>query len=282
MKPRLSAVAALLGVAGLGCLAAPAAFAQAMANARVLSATPIFEAVPVSQCPPGAYGQYGRYDRQPSGGGAAVGALVGGLIGSQLDNGSGHIAGAILGTLGGAALGNAAEAHELGRAAPCRTAYEQRLTGYDVRYRLAGQTLRTRTAQHPGAWLQVPVAAGYGQPALGANDYGGAVQTYPVTPPPVAAYPLPAYPTPGNLPPDAYGAYGDGYDNGYAYAPPPYPVMRPAPVYVQPAPVYMRPAPVYVRPAPVYVTPVGVSVSIGGRWGHHGHGGWGVRVGPGW
>ena len=54
------------------------------------------------------------------------------------------------------------------------------------------------------------------------------------------------------------------------------------PAYYGPPPVYVQPAPVYVRPAPVYVAPVGVNLSVGGGWGHHGRGGWGLSVGSGW
>jgi len=45
--------------------------------------------------------------------------------------------------------------------------------------------------------------------------------------------------------------------------------------------VSVRPAPVY--PAyPVFVAPVGVNLSVGGGWGRHGRGGWGLSVGSGW
>jgi uncharacterized protein YcfJ len=174
--------------AGLLALAAPGAWAQPMANARVVSATPMVESVPVTQCAP-AYGQ-------PTGGGAAVGALVGGLVGSQLGQGSGQIAGAILGTLGGAFAGNAIEAQQAGYDR-CQTTYQQQVTGYDVRYEWGGRIHRTQMAQAPGVWIQVPVASGYGQPQPPDAAWdGGVVQSYPVAPP-VAAYPLPAEPPQG-------------------------------------------------------------------------------------
>ena len=245
---------------GLLVLVAPGAWAQATASARVLSATPMVQSVPVTQCAPAAYGQ-------PTGGGAAVGALMGGLVGSQLGHGSGHIAGAILGTLGGALVGNAVEVQQAGYGR-CQTVYQQQVTGYDVRYELDGHTYQTQMAQAPGAWIQVPVASGYGQPQPPDTAWdGAAVQTYPVAPPPVAGYALPAEPAVVTAPPSYAPAAPPAYAAG-GYAP-----------YTQPVGT-----PVVVQPAvPVFVAPVGVSLSVGGGWGHHRHGGgWGISVGSGW
>lgn len=255
MKHELAGVSALAGV--LLALAAPAAQAQAWTAARVLSATPVYASVPVQQCAP-VY-------TPPTGGGAAVGALLGGLIGSQFGSGNGHIAGAILGTIGGAALGNAAEASQSAYA-DCRTAYQPQLTGYDVRYELDGRTYTTRTAQAPGAWLQVPVAGVPVQidPQMPWADAGvpGAVVTAPrdgpaigADAPPVAG-PAP-YTTPVGVP--LVRSYG-------------------SPVYA--VPTYAA-APVYVAP-PVVVAPIGLGLSIGGGWGRHGRVGWGVSVGNAW
>ncbi|QTD45679.1 glycine zipper 2TM domain-containing protein [Ottowia testudinis] len=268
----------------VGVLAAGAAGAQTMVNARVLSSTPVWEQVPVPDCG-GAYPGAMR----PSGPGTAVGALVGGLLGSQLGRGSGHIAGAILGTVGGAMLGNAAEA-QAGYPGACGTRYENRVTGYDVSYEVAGRPYRTRMPQDPGAWVQVPA------PEQGYGAYGAApgVQTYPVNPSPMAGYPLPAYPAAGELSaPPEYGGYQATYPPRYSN-PYPYPGPYPAPGYSQAyPPVHAQPvyppqvvypaAPVYVRPAPMYAAPVGVNLSIGGIIGGRGHrrGGWGVGVGSG-
>ena len=233
---RLSSL--MLGT-GLLALAAPGAWAQALVNARVLSATPMVQSVPVTQCQPAAWGQ-------PTGGGAAVGAVVGGLMGSQIGGGSGQIAGAILGTLGGAFVGNAVEAQQAGYGG-CQTAYQQQVTGYDVRYEWGGRVYQTQLAQAPGAWIQVPMAGGYE--------------------PPVATYPVPDGPPMGVVTAPQYAP---------AY-PPTYPVAT-YPAYTQPVGT-----PVYVRPAPVFVAPVGVSLSVGGGWGHRWRGGgWGISVGNAW
>ena len=268
----------------LGCLVAGTATAQPMVNARVLSSTPVWEQVPVSDCGAGAYGI-----PQTSGGGAGIGAVMGGLIGSQMGRGSGHIAGAILGAVGGAMLGNVAEASQRGYHGSypggCATRYENRMSGYDVSYEVGGRAYRTRMAQDPGPWLQVPAVGMPGDPYYGQTPYGGApgVQSYPVNPPPVAAYPLPAYPAAGEqsgvvvAPPVAYG--------GYPYPAQAYPPAYPAPGYPQPVyqqsyppPAYPA-APVYVRPAPAYIAPIGVNQSIGG--GSRGRGHWGVGIGTG-
>lgn len=247
--------------ASLLALSASGAWAQGFVNARVLSATPIFESVPVTQCAPAAY--YG----QPTGGGAAVGALVGGLVGSQLGQGSGHIAGAILGTLGGAFVGNAVEAQQTAGYGRCQTAYQQQVTGYDVRYELGGRAYQTQMAQAPGAWIQVPVASGYGSALPPDAVYDGRPQQ--INPPAVAAaYPVPVQPAVGVV--TAPPGYAEGYPPAYSggYAP-----------YTQPVGT-----PVVVRPAmPVFVAPAGVSLSVGGGWGHHHRGGgWGISVGNGW
>ena len=232
--------------------AATTAGAQSMVTARVLSAQPVVEQVPVSDC--------GPYGAPPSGAGAAVGALTGGLIGSQLGKGSGHIAGAVLGALGGAFLGNAAEATQYGGYGGCATRYSQRVTGYDVVYEVAGRSYQTRMAQAP------PSLAGYPMPVYPAAGESSGV----VTAPPAwggQPYPVP-YP----------GGYGPVVPQGYAA---PYP-----PAYAPPAyPVYPAYPPAAYAPPPVrYVAPVGVNLSIGGVIGGRGrgHGHWGVGIGSGW
>lgn len=239
------AVLTALGLAAMTAGAQPAG-GPPMVNARVLSVQPMMQQVPVSNC--------GPYGGQPSGAGAAVGAVTGGLVGSQLGRGNGNIAGAILGAVGGAFLGNSVEASQSG----CAPYYAQRVTGYDVVYEYGGRQYRTRMAQAPGRWLQIPSPDGYygGQPGYDSpgdaqNDppppgypAAGAVVTAPPQaaynggyPPPPQGYPPPAYPQPAYAPPQAY-----------PYPPPPYP-YPPAPRYVYP--------------------PVGVNLSFGGMVSRH-------------
>lgn len=281
MNPSAVTLFRLAVLCALGT-AATTAGAQSMVTARVLSAQPVVEQVPVSDC--------GPYGAPSSGAGAAVGALTGGLIGSQLGKGSGHIAGAVLGALGGAFLGNAAEATQYGGYGGCATRYSQRVTGYDVVYEVAGRSYQARMAQAPGQWIQVPAPDAYhGQPAWGAGE----VQSYPVAPPSLAGYPMPVYPAAGEssgvvTAPPAWGGqpYPVPYPGGYGPVVPqgyaaPYP-----PAYAPPAyPVYPAYPPAAYAPPPVrYVAPVGVNLSIGGVIGGRGrgHGHWGVGMGSGW
>ena len=242
---RLAALTAL-GLAAMAAQAQPAG-GPPMVNARVLSAQPMVQQVPVSNC--------GPYGGQPSGAGAAVGAVTGGLVGSQLGRGNGNIAGAILGAVGGAFLGNSVEASQSG----CAPYYAQRVTGYDVVYEYGGRQYRTRMAQAPGRWLQIPSPDGYynGQPAY---DGSGDAQNYPPPGYPAAGNPAGAVVT---APPAA--AYNGGYP------PPPAAFQQPAyPQPVYPPQAYPYPPPTYPYPAPRYVyPPVGVNLSFGGMLGRH-------------
>ncbi|WP_051236536.1 glycine zipper 2TM domain-containing protein [Ottowia thiooxydans] len=253
----------LLATASVALMAA-AASAQPMVTARVVSSAPVWEAVPVQGCAPGAY-------RAPSGVGAVLGAVIGGVIGNSFGGGDGRALATAAGVLGGAALGNTAEAQQ-GYGGGCATRYENRVTAYDVSYEIGGRHYQTRMAGDPGGWVQVPAPD---------NVYGAynesQVQSYPVAPqPPAGAYPLPngypSYPGANRLPPGAVvtaPAYPQPYPPQYQQT---YPVAPPQVIYVP------APAPVYV-PAPVYSTPVGVSLSVGRGWGGHRH--WGSHVGFG-
>ncbi|MCA0325552.1 MAG: glycine zipper 2TM domain-containing protein [Proteobacteria bacterium] len=270
-----SAVTTRLSVLALLSLGAAGVQAQAMVNARVLAAAPVYEAVPVNTCAPG---------RGSSGGGAAIGALTGGLIGSQIGKGAGHIAGAMLGALGGALLGNTVEAQQGGYyGGNCATGYQNQLTGYDVTYEWGGRQYRTRTAQAPGAWVQVPYPGG--DPNGGYGAYGGApqAQAYPAPMPQMGAYPIPpaiGEQSAGVVRAPVQPVYGGGYSAYPQQAyPQTYPQAYPQPVY---APAAYPAAPVMMAPAPMYRVPIGVSLSVGSGWGRHHGVGWGVSIGNGW
>ncbi|MDR1968042.1 MAG: glycine zipper 2TM domain-containing protein [Burkholderiaceae bacterium] len=239
MKKSVIALSRLAALATLG-IAAAAQAQQPMVRARVLSAQPVTQQVPVSDC----------RAQPPTGGGAAVGALAGGLAGSQIGRGNnGQIAGTMIGAIGGAILGNAVEANQ---SRGCATRYAQQVIGYDVMYEYAGRQYVTRMGSPPGRWVQVPApeAAAYAEPPPGYQ----AQQEY--APPPPDYYP----PAP----------------SGVVTAPPPAAYPPPPPGYPYPAPVYVQP------PPPAYVAPpVSLGLSIGGRTGHHSRGGVGVGIGLG-
>lgn len=127
-----------------------------------------------------------RHYRQHSSAAPVLGAIIGGVVGNQFGSGSGKVAM----TVAGAALGNAIardgqryedyryhddrygyDRHGHDRygyghdrvvyAQRCRTVTDyvrdERVMGYDVTYRYAGQTYQTRTDYHPGDRIRVRV-----------------------------------------------------------------------------------------------------------------------------
>lgn len=153
--------------------------------ARVLSATPISERVPAPrrECRveqvttyqerrtvrPGPY----DYGPEPSGAGTVLGAIVGGVIGHQIDRGGGTAAGAIVGSLIGNSIERDAHAgYEPGgrevlvertpvprEVERCRWVEESReqVVAYDVRYEYNGREFRTRMPYDPGPEMPVNV-----------------------------------------------------------------------------------------------------------------------------
>ncbi len=244
MNAKLSAVATLvLGLSGIG------GAAQAAQYANVISSTPVTASVgvPRQDCVQGE-----RIVRQaPSGAGALLGAIAGGVIGNQFGHGAGRAATTGLGVVAGSAIGNNVEANGYDATAVpvqrCRTvsAYESRTVGYDVVYEYNGQRYNTRLPRDPGPRLAIAVQPqpGYG-PDVSYSD------------------PAPTYDGPVPLGTPAYAG----------------PVYRvpPAATYYDVAPVYYEPAAAYYEPAyyePAYYGPVVrpvISVGFGGYWGHGG------------
>ncbi|KFN45047.1 glycine zipper 2TM domain-containing protein [Arenimonas oryziterrae] len=111
-------------------------------------------------------------------GGTVLGAIIGGALGNQAGKGDGRKAATIAGAVIGGAIGNnVARGNDRprdsrygyndgynngGTVQRCRTVSdgyqsEQRVVGYNVTYRYAGQTYHTTTAYHPGKTLRVEV-----------------------------------------------------------------------------------------------------------------------------
>ena len=153
--------------------------AHAQEIARVVSSTPITQQVTV---PRQICSETQILVQQPrSGAGATVGALAGGIIGSQMGGGSGRAAATALGVIGGAILGDQLE----GQPAPvARTAnsctqqitYENRVVGYNVVYEYAGRQYTTQMNSDPGSQLTIQIT-----PTSGDMQ----VYTTPAPPPPV-------------------------------------------------------------------------------------------------
>jgi uncharacterized protein YcfJ len=252
MKTRTStglvAAAALLGAATA---------ANAAEYARVVSATPITEAitVPRQECVQGQQ----LVQQPPSGAGAVIGAIAGGLLGNQFGHGFGRAAATGAGAVAGAAIGNGVEASANPPAAvpvqSCRTVQgqENRIVAYDVVYEYHGQRYSTRLPQDPGPRLAVDVRPAGSEAPL---ERVGPPATYGTAP------------TYGAVPPaSGYGAVPPAYGDATAV------VTEPAQVVYAARPAYYAPAPA-VYPAPYYYAAPVIGFGIGYWAGRAWHGGW--------
>ena len=199
----------------LGVLAAalmPLA-SQATEYATVISSTPV---TVTANAPRRVCSDEQRYVQpQPSGAGALIGAIAGGLLGNNIGAGFGRAAATGVGVVAGAAIGNSVEANAYPPAdVPVRrcqavASYEPRVVGYDVVYEYAGKRYSTRLAQDPGPQLALDV-----RPA-DAGGYAAPPQAeYIETPEPRGYYaPVPVVAGP----PAIYVAPVVGYSIGYSY-----------------------------------------------------------------
>ena len=218
----------------LGAASLTAAFtAQAQEVGRVVSSTPVIQqvAVPRQVCTQ----QPVVVQHQPSGAGAAMGAIAGGALGSQIGSGSGRGVATVLGVLGGAVLGNRVEgggATEYQTAQHCTTemTYENRAVSYNVVYEFAGKQYQVNLPHDPGPTVQLQIT--------------------PVTTTPPPATSAPTITTPAPL------------------------VVAPAPTVIAAAPqviypAYQYPYRPYYRP---YYPPVSLHLGFVHHSGHrHGH-----------
>jgi uncharacterized protein YcfJ len=131
--------------------------------ARVIDSRPVYESANTrEECwnPRAGHFEERRTTRDSNVNGTVAGAVLGGVLGHQVDSGAG-------GTIGGALLGglignqvdkshNSNPQDDLDYSR-CRVVSEggRNLQGYDVRYRYRGQEYTTRMAQAPGNRLRV-------------------------------------------------------------------------------------------------------------------------------
>ena len=155
-----------------------------MDRARVISAAPVVERIPVSreQCWNEKVRSYEerRVTRSDTGAaigpGTVLGAIVGGVAGHQVGSGRGNDAATAAGAVIGGMVGNQVDRQQ-GNVGPgatttqvervpvernvekCRTVQEVReaRVGYDVRYVYNGREFHTRMDRDPGRFLQVAV-----------------------------------------------------------------------------------------------------------------------------
>lgn len=139
-------------------------------RARVINVTPQIESVnaPVQQCRT-EYVQERYYEgARRSNGGAVLGTIAGGLIGSRFGGGNGRLVTTAVGAGLGAVIG---DRHDNRYRAPrervetrpvdrCVTVdrWEQVTTGYVVDYRYNGRRYTTVTPDHPGRFIPVNVS----------------------------------------------------------------------------------------------------------------------------
>lgn len=132
---------------------------------EVVSATPVTELVqvPTEVCEDQQV-QYQQPPKDPNKlTGTIAGAVVGGLLGNQIGGGSGKKLATVAGAAGGAYAGrriqaSRQEANTVTRTERvCQTVTETKdqVIGYDVVYRLDGETASTRAKKKPGATIQL-------------------------------------------------------------------------------------------------------------------------------
>jgi len=189
----------LLPLASLGLMAA-CGIAQGAEYGTVVSSTAVTAqvAVPVQQCSE----QQQVVESRTSGGGALVGALIGGVVGHNIGGGLGRAAATGVGVVAGAAIGDRTEAANTpATSVPVRncqtyTSYENRVIGYDVAYDYNGQRRVARMSQalNPGDSISpnVHVSPSDGTFAASPQTVVGAPAPV-VTAPPVVYSPVPVY-----------------------------------------------------------------------------------------
>ena len=152
------------------------AYASNVEYATVVDSSPIYKTVrvtiPRQECWQEEVAYRNRYDDQYRGRGA--GALAGGVIGGAIGHAVGHKkrnkqVGTLLGAVLGATIGNAyvnqrsqVQHMSYGVEERCElieeTHTEERIVGYNVRYRYSNVTYSTRTDMDPGDTIRVRVA----------------------------------------------------------------------------------------------------------------------------
>jgi uncharacterized protein YcfJ len=227
--------------------------------ARVISSTPVVQqvAVPRQVCNNQQY----ITEAPRTGGGALLGALVGGVAGNAIGSGGGRAAATALGVFGGAIAGDRIEgggAQQVQNVQQCgtQTYYENRTTSYNVVYEYQGQQYNAQMVNDPGLYVRLQVS-----PVGGVNSQ----PTQPGQPQ--------ALQQQQDQIPVEQGYVVQSYSQQPVYGQPVYG----QPVYVQPPIVYQSAPAYYGRPyyGPSFA-PIGLSLNLGYSRGYgHGHRGHG-------
>lgn len=152
------AATAIGGVAGYKALAGPD-------FAEVLAVEPVSETrkTPREVCSDVVVNEQAPVKDPNRIAGTAIGAVAGGLLGSQIGSGKGRTVATIAGAAGGGYAGHQVqkgmqEKDTVSRTERrCKTVYDSRTEtiGYDVRYRLGDEEGRVRMAHQPGPHIPV-------------------------------------------------------------------------------------------------------------------------------
>jgi len=170
MNSRKTALAAALGLALMsgGAVAAHGGSASYVYG-DVLSATPVYTNVQVPNDHRVCWNQQVQHTRYRNArGDTLLGTVIGGLVGTQFGKGGGRVAATVGGAIiGGSIANDYSHRHNPGQSystveqrCEIRHEYtqEQRLTGYDVRYRYRGQVYNTRMQRDPGDQIRLRVS----------------------------------------------------------------------------------------------------------------------------
>lgn len=220
---------ALAALALTGSMASMPGSAQEV-MARVLSSTAVLQqvAVPRQVCTT----QQVIQQSQPSGAGAAMGAIAGGAMGNAIGDGTGRALATAIGIFGGAILGNKVEGtrDEVRNVQQCttQTTYESRVLHYDVIYEYDNKRYSIKMPNDPGSHVRLQLNP------MGALPGGSSSTTTFTSPVSVAPAPV----------------------TTVTY-------LQAAPVYV--APVYAAPvhaAPIHVHPAAAFTVHPGAAFTV--------------------
>ena len=201
-------------------LLAATGLVQAQEVGQVISRAAVYQqvAVPRQTCTQSPV----AVQNPTSGAGALMGAIAGAAIGNQIGGGSGRAVATMAGVMGGAIMGDRIEnpGSQMQNQTTCttQTAYENRLSGYNVVYEYAGKQYNVQLPQDPGPTIQLQVTPiGMPQSAVPADTVVNTSTPMPpiITESRVVYVPTPVY---RNYPP-VYSniQLGWGWSNGYVH-----------------------------------------------------------------
>jgi uncharacterized protein YcfJ len=136
-------------------------------QAKVISATPIYETVRIPSSREVCWDEEVTYRQRRSPTSTLIGGVIGGAISHQFGGGHGKDAMTVAGALIGASIANDSARRKSGSRYTqvekrCRTTQEyfdeERITGYRVQYDYNGQVYNTRMDSQPGEYLDLRVS----------------------------------------------------------------------------------------------------------------------------